>query len=119
MFPLQLSDSAVLPPSLAAKTARVVLSQDTISWKEVLLKWLHSLLDYRASLWETMEALFDRYLPLTLDFISPALEDGGPAMTGASSSTVDSNAAATLQPQDLKLTQVQLVNSCCRIFQVL
>lgn len=120
-FPTQLPDPAILPPSLAAKTARVVLSQDSISWKDVLFHWLHSSVpDYKTNIWETIKALFCNYLPPTLEFISPALlQDFHQAVTSVSTTSVGSNAAGTtLKPQELRVTPVQVVSSCCRILQV-
>ncbi len=82
------------------------------------LKFLNSLPESRADLWEAIEVLFDKYIPPTFEFISAALleseAEGGPEVK-PSTVCVDNT---VVEAQELKLTRVHLINSCCKIFQV-
>ena len=95
------------------------MSQDTISWNDVLIQWLHRMPDLKPTLWDTVEDLFDKYLPLTLEFLSPVLSEHASGREAPEVSSTSVTATLTLEDQDLKLTKVQLINSCCRIFQVM
>ena len=111
---------SALTPSLSSKTACVALSQDTITWRDVGLKFLNSLPDSKSNLWDSIKALLDKYIPPTFEFISAALlesEDDG-VHTKPSAVSIDNADASALEAQELKLTEVHLMNSCCKLFQV-
>ena len=97
------------------------MSQDTISWREVVLKWLHCLPEQKDKflLWDTMEPLFHRYIPPILEFLSPALT-GLTVDVEALDNSMTCVAAGTLniEHQELKLSPVHVVHSCCQILQV-
>ena len=109
----------MLTPALAGKVARIVLSQDTINWKDVVLKWLHGLRDSKSISWDMFESLFNKYIPPALDFIAPALANTTTNDVSMEPSTLDINEKlSSLEAQDLKLSEIHLINNCCSILQV-
>lgn len=97
------------------------MSQDTISWREIVLKWLHSLPEqqHKSLLWDTIEPLFYKYIPPTLEFLSPAQAEPRADADGVNNSTTSVAAGPlNIEYQELKLSPVHMVNSCCQILQV-
>ena len=114
----QLPQFSTLSPSLASKTACVALSQDTITWRDAGHKFLSTMPESRS---DTIESLLDKYIPPTFEFISAALlesEADSEPETKPSAVGVDSMDTSAVEPQELKLTRVHLINSCCKILQV-
>lgn len=78
--------------------------------------------DFKSDLWDFVEALFDKYIPPTFEFISPALQtDLNSRVAETEPSSVISIAGGKkllVEAQDMKLTAVHLINTCCALFQV-
>ena len=97
------------------------MSPGTITWRDITRKWLNNLSeDLKPAVWDILESLFEKYLPPTLQFISPALTEVG----GLSGKEVDRSSSSlgaadpVIVPQELKLSVLHVVNSCCQILQV-
>ena len=69
---------------------------------------------------ETLEGLFYKYIPLVIDFIRPALSGQSSDTSDAVSSVnmSDKMSRDQIELQDLKLSEVHLINTCCQILQV-
>ena len=81
------------------------------------MKWLNSLPEgTKSAVWDILEQLFEKYLPPTLHFISPALHESMDSVTPSSSTT--SGADPVIVPQELKLSAKHVVKSTCQILQV-
>ena len=117
---VQVTDCSKWTSSFSSKVSKVVMSQNTISWRDIILKWLNSLSeDLKPVLWDILEPLFEKYLPSTLQFISPVLS-GSAIYGGHSGSSTGSVGGADpiIVPQELKLSALHVVNSCCQILEV-
>ena len=118
----QLTDCSNWTSSFSSRVAPMIMSHDTISWKDVVLNWFHSIpeeLRQKSHLWDTMEPLFNKYIPPTLDFLSPALTGLTADRDHVAHSPIPVGAGLLrMEPQELKLCRIHLVNSCCLIFQV-
>lgn len=114
---LQVQDLSWLNPASAAEIGKVFMSSDTIRWRDVSHSWLsgrsHDLTD-------TLESLFDKYIPQVVDFIRPVLANSAKT-TSSNDSTVsmsDKVSHCVIESQDLLLSEVHLMNTCCQILEV-
>ena len=82
-----------------------------------LTTWSH---DQSHDLTETLEGLFDKYIPLVIDFIGSALSgrSSHTSNTVSSVSVGDKLSREQIEPQDLVLSEVHLMNTCCQILKV-
>ena len=93
------------------------MSADTIGWRDITLSWLsgrsHDLAD-------TLELLFDKYIPQVVDFIRPVLSNSVAVKTDSDSAlSVGENVPhGLIEPQDLMLSEVHVANTCCQILEV-
>ena len=100
-------------PSTTAKVAKLCLSPDTITWRAVVQKWLHSQSKDHT---EDIRAMFEKYIPKCLEFLAPVIRS---EQWGLGGSLVDcSPPGLELVPQDLQLSEVHLMTSCCAILEV-
>ena len=68
---------------------------------------------------EAIEALFDKYLPQVIVYLRPLLAGSAAVdgQTGGGGSTV-SLLRNEIEPQDVMLSEVHLINTCCQILEV-
>ena len=111
-----------LTPSTAVRVALLKVPGTTVSWQDILTRWHNTQSDslvrrHRAS----VQALCDKYLPSTLELLQPALlsHRGRAECAGLSTSTLVSGAGlCRLQSQDLRLSEVHVVQTLCTVLQV-
>lgn len=106
-----------MTPAFVAELGTVCLSANTLGWKEKLLSWLNSRPHDISS---TLEALFDKYIPRVVDFLRPVLA-GSEVDDALSLSTVvmtDSVISDHIEPQDMMLSEVHLISTCCHVLEV-
>ena len=96
------------------------MSSSTISWRDIALTWLTS--QPQQDYTDTLEALFDKYIPDVLEFLSAVLATSGLAKKseppGSTVSMSERVCHSQLEPQDLMLSEVQLVKTLCQILEV-
>ena len=104
------------------RVASLNLTASTISWKDTIGKWFNTQSDSSTvrQHGDALQRFFKKYVPATMDFIQPALlTNSSNSFATVSTSTVsDGLGSLTLEPQQLKLSEVHVVQSCCRILQV-
>ena len=95
------------------------MSPGTIGWRDIALSWLASRSPHNA---DTIEALFEKYVPAVIEFLCPVLAGSIPAKSADSVSSVSLSEKACrsqwVEPQDLMLSEVHLVKQCCQILEV-
>ena len=84
-----------------------------------MLTWLAS--QPRSNYTETLEALFDEYIPDVLEFLAPVLANDTLAKSESSKSAVSLSERVShsqMEPQDLMLSEVHVIKTCCQILEV-
>ncbi len=113
---------SLLTPASVTKVATLNLSAGTVTGSEVISKWFNTLPDlsglnlYRPAL----RTLFDKYTHKILDFIQPALTSGGHgnALNVSDVSLVSRVSGCGLQGQELRVSEVHIVQSLCTLLEV-
>ena len=71
---------------------------------------------------DTLEVLFNKYIPDVLEFIHPVLATSGSAKKseppGSTVSMSERVCQSQLEPQDVMLSEVHLINTSCQILEV-
>ena len=94
------------------------MSSDTISWRDILLSWLSPRSHDNV---HAIEALLDKYIPDVIGFIRPVLANSTPSIKSESDSSVslsDKVSHSQVEPQELMLSEVHLIKTCCQILEV-
>lgn len=82
-----------------------------------MLRWLYSRSHDNA---DTLEALFDKYIPPVIDFMGPVLTNSAINKTNDNSTVSVSEKMMTshLESQELMLSEVHVMNTCCQVLEV-
>lgn len=104
------------------RVASLNLTEGTVNWKDTVVKWFNTQSD-SSTIRQHRDALqlfFNKYVPATMDFIQPALTTNSSiSHATVSISTISGGIGSlSLKPQQLKLSEVHVIQSCCRILQV-
>ena len=70
---------------------------------------------------DVLETLFDKYIPHVLEFLAPVLANTTLAKSESSGSAVSVServSRSQVEPQDLMLSEVHLIKTCCQILEV-
>ena len=84
-----------------------------------MLTWLSS--QSQSDYTDTLEALFDKYIPDVLEFVRPVLSTSGLAKSETHGSAVSMSERvphSQVEPQELMLSEVHLIKTCCQILEV-
>lgn len=111
----QLPNLSTLTPSSAAKIASLCLSPDTITWRDVVQRWLTN---QNQAFVDSVQSLFDKYIPKCFDFLSPLLARESHSDNVVSSVSLPSLAQKGLLPQEMCPSEINLISTCYTIFQV-
>ena len=113
---LQVADLSWLNPASAAEIGKIFMSSDTIGWREVTHSWLSSRSHEHN---DTLESLFNKYIPQVVDFIRPVLTNSTVTkLISDSNVSINKLSNCHVESQDLMLSEVHLMNTCCQILQV-
>ena len=110
-----MSDLENLTPVSATKVAKQYVSATTITWRDIVLKWIYKQPRERA---EKFNSLFEKYIPSTFQFIAPALKQPPGVAVDEVISTVSVSDSPLLEGQKLQLSEIHVINMCCQIFEV-
>ena len=117
----QLPELSCLTPSSAVKVPALCTSWVTLTWQDVVSRWLSSD-DHVKHHAATLTTLFNEHLPKILDFLSPTLwgSEGmrGVGGGGEEGSVTSVDGGLSLEAQELKLSAVHVTITCCNILQV-
>ncbi len=121
----QVTSLLSLTPSSVSRIATLDLSVGTVTGSEVMSRWLgmQPSSSYFKQNAPALHILFDKYTPKVREFIQPALSGssigGCDVIQGTSSiSLVNGVSVCRLQGQELRLSEVHLMQSLCRILEV-
>ncbi len=116
-FVLEVPDLSCLTPSSVAQMATLCMSPATISWRDVAYQWL---LKWEKQQTESLQSLFDVFIPKCVEFLAPVLEGVAHEEVGSDVSVAPSRSGVgqRLTGQELKLTEVHIIKTCCTILQV-
>lgn len=113
----QLPDLSCLSPASATEIGKVFMTSETIGWRDEMSSWLSSRSHDQA---DALEALFDKYIPQVIDFLRPVVAtSGADTMESVSMITVSDRLSRNqIEEQDLRLSEVHLIKTCCQILEV-
>ena len=113
----QVADLSWLNPASAAEIGKIFMSSDTIGWRDITHNWLSS---RSHDLTDTLKSLFNKYIPQVVDFIQPLLANNTVTklVSNSSVSVNDKLSNCHVKSQDLMLSEVHLMNTCCQILEV-
>ncbi len=119
---VQVTSLSSLTPSSVGRIATLDLSAGTVTGSEVISRWLGVQPD-SSPFKQRAPALFDKYTPQVLEFIEPALSSSNSGecdiiQRTSSISLVNGVSVCRLQGQELRLSEVHLMQSLCRILEV-
>ncbi len=111
-----------LTPASVGKAATLDLSAGTVTRSDIIRKWFNTLSDssplklYRLALGK----LFDKYISKIVDFLQPVLINGFHSNSPSESdvSLVSGVTGCTLQGQDLRMSEIHLMQSLCTMLEV-
>ena len=122
VYILQLPQLDCLTPRASVCLPRLCLSPSTVTWEDVISRWL---LKQPAEIATHLEPLLQRLLTSCLEFLTPVLcgngreyQKRGGVSSQQSASSLGATQKVQLCSQDLKLHSINLVNTCCRILEV-
>ena len=112
-----MADLSWLNPASAAEIGKIFMSSDTIGWRDITHSWLSN---RSHDITDTLESLFNKYIPPIVDFIRPVLANSAitKLISDSNVSVNDELSHCQIESQDLVLTEVHLMNTCCQILEV-